>query len=94
MLKQAELERLKRQHAEREAQKQAERVAAGAAASFAGRADPAQAHLPAQGPPQMTEELRRTLKVLLSPICAPLQCMHRQLLLTYHHRDIHQELSR
>ncbi len=60
---QAELERLKRQHAEREAQKQAERVAASAAASFSGRAAPADSPLPAQGPPQMTEELKRTLKV-------------------------------
>ena len=60
---QAELERLKRQHAEREAQKQAERVAASAAASFSGRAAPASTPLPAQGPPQMTEELKRTLKV-------------------------------
>ena len=57
---QAELDRLKRQHAEREAQRQAERVAAGAAVSFSA---PAAAPSPAQGPPQMTEELRRTLKV-------------------------------
>ena len=63
MITQAELERLKRQHAEREAQKQAERVAASAAASFSGRAAPADSPLPAQGPPQMTEELKRTLKV-------------------------------
>ena len=60
---QAELERLKRQHADREAQKQAERVAASAAASFPGRAAPADTPLPAQGPPQMTDELKRTLKV-------------------------------
>lgn len=67
---QAELERLKRQHAEREAQKQAERVAASAAASFSGRPGPAKAPMPAQGPPQMTEELLRTLKVLDHP-CVP-----------------------
>ena len=57
---QAELERLKRQHTEREAQRQAEQVAAGAAASFSA---PSAAPSPVQGPPQMTEELRRTLKV-------------------------------
>lgn len=66
---QAELERLKRQHAERVAQKQAERVAAGAAASFSGRAAPADATLPPQGPPQMTEELMRTLKVICNAEC-------------------------
>lgn len=79
---QAELERLKRQHAEREAQARAERVAATAAASVAGRAaaaagsfpssgtshvkPPATAPLaaPDEGPPVMTEELLRSLKVL------------------------------
>ena len=38
-------------------------MAASAAASFSGRAAPADSPLPAQGPPQMTEQLKRTLKV-------------------------------
>jgi hypothetical protein len=71
---QAELERLKKQHAEREAQAHAERVAAAVAASVSSRpaADATgaptggqQASAQDEEPPKMTEELLRSLKVSL-----------------------------
>lgn len=80
---QAELERLKRQHAEREAQVNAERVAAAAAASVSsqgpvpsGATQPSPAShtgpVPDQEPPRMTEELLRSLKVHLQPFLSQL----------------------
>jgi len=78
---QAELERLRRQHAERANAARAERAVAAVAAGFAGgshdaagagaAAAPAPAvtpEAPAAAPPQVTEELMRTLKV--PPIAA------------------------
>lgn len=99
---QAELERLKRQHAEREAQARAERVAAAVAASMAGRVPTASglspgssalsaagpsvevpAPVPAaaaeEGPPVMTEELLRSLKVCAHCCCTNLDTLFRMI---------------
>lgn len=75
---QAELERLRRQHAERAKAAHAERTVAAAAAGFAARsAQPAPGaapsvvpEAPAPAPPQVTEELMRTLKACHHKGCA------------------------
>lgn len=81
---QAELERLRRQHAERAKAAHAERTVAAVAAGFAARsAQPAAGaapsvvpEAPAPGPPQVTEELMRTLKACrYDGLCLPEQDM-------------------